>query len=93
MGFPTFLSRVPSRLLSDVLDGAQQLYSNGDEGVELLDLLAGLLKSGKNPRSRGPISARVLGGRDVASRSAQVNHSWLIYSYSASSDWLDPGLD
>ena len=43
---PNLLFQSAIELSLDVLDGAQQLFSNGYEGVELLDLLADPLKSG-----------------------------------------------
>jgi len=74
MGFPTFFFSA-IKISLDVLDCAQQLFSNGYEGVELLNLLAGPLKSGENTGARG-VSRR---GCSVVvvlrAEYAQVNHS------------------
>jgi hypothetical protein len=53
-GLPNLLFQSAIEISPDVLNGAQQLFSNGYEGVELLDLLlAGPLKSGENAGARG----------------------------------------
>ena len=73
MGFPTFFSRVPSRFLPTSSMARSSFSAMDMKALNSLTFSSrALLRAARTPALEGAISTRVLGGRGVANRSAQV---------------------